>query len=213
MSTAPNPERDLRKRLKYVPNAITFARIAFCPLVLYLFITGRTGWTFLTFVLAALTDFVDGYTARRLRAETDLGRMLDTISDKVFCLGLYSVLMVQGVCPPWFVGLLISVWMLQSLGCFILSFPRDGRLLWLAPPRLSRWNSSLHFTWIGILLLDGFLHPGRPLASGLSSWTYFAAFAAVASVQVSLFFSYFLHYRPFLALEIPALSHGSCERT
>jgi CDP-diacylglycerol--glycerol-3-phosphate 3-phosphatidyltransferase/cardiolipin synthase len=70
-----------------LPNVLTYARIAAVPALVacLLFIEGETGrWAaFWLFVVAAITDWLDGYLARRLAQQSTLGRMLDPIADKL----------------------------------------------------------------------------------------------------------------------------------
>lgn len=70
-----------------LPNVLTYARIAAVPALVacLLFIEGDTGrWAaFWLFVVAAITDWLDGYLARRLAQQSTLGRMLDPIADKL----------------------------------------------------------------------------------------------------------------------------------
>jgi CDP-diacylglycerol--glycerol-3-phosphate 3-phosphatidyltransferase len=69
-----------------LPNALTLSRIALVPLfVAAFFLPGDGGrWVvFVLFCVGGLTDAVDGMIARRLKAETSLGRMLDPIADKL----------------------------------------------------------------------------------------------------------------------------------
>jgi CDP-diacylglycerol--glycerol-3-phosphate 3-phosphatidyltransferase len=69
-----------------LPNSLTISRIALVPLfVAAFFLPGDTGrWiVFILFCLAGLTDAVDGMIARKLKAESSLGRMLDPIADKL----------------------------------------------------------------------------------------------------------------------------------
>ncbi len=69
-----------------LPNSLTISRIALVPLfVAAFFLPGDSGrWiVFVLFCLAGLTDAVDGMIARKLKAESSLGRMLDPIADKL----------------------------------------------------------------------------------------------------------------------------------
>ena|SRR5205085_3554734 len=69
-----------------LPNSLTISRIALVPLfVAAFFLPGDPGrWiVFVLFCLAGLTDAVDGMIARKLKAESSLGRMLDPIADKL----------------------------------------------------------------------------------------------------------------------------------
>jgi CDP-diacylglycerol--glycerol-3-phosphate 3-phosphatidyltransferase len=69
-----------------VPNAITAARIAVTPLIAWLPLAPSSALrltAFVLFVVAAVTDYVDGQLARSRKEETDLGRLLDPLADKL----------------------------------------------------------------------------------------------------------------------------------
>src|SRR5580692_3673864 len=72
--------------MSFLPNALTLLRIVMVPLfVAAFFIPGESGrWiVFVLFCLAGLTDAFDGMIARKLKAESSFGRMLDPIADKL----------------------------------------------------------------------------------------------------------------------------------
>jgi CDP-diacylglycerol--glycerol-3-phosphate 3-phosphatidyltransferase len=77
---------DLPAPLRQLPNQLTVARIAAVPVVC-LFIGIGVGWlrwlALVIYVAAALTDWLDGYLARRMSLQSDLGKMLDPIADKL----------------------------------------------------------------------------------------------------------------------------------
>ena len=69
-----------------IPNAITAARIALCPVIPFLALSGGTATryaAFFVFLLAALTDIWDGQLARRYGWVTDTGKLLDPLADKL----------------------------------------------------------------------------------------------------------------------------------
>ena len=69
-----------------LPNLITFLRIALIPVILFVSITHSQGLNYLAsfiFLMASLTDFIDGYIARRLKLESEFGANLDLIADKL----------------------------------------------------------------------------------------------------------------------------------
>jgi len=69
-----------------LPNAVTAGRIAITPLIAWLPMTPSSTLrftAFVLFVLAAVTDYVDGHLARSRKEETDLGRLLDPLADKL----------------------------------------------------------------------------------------------------------------------------------
>lgn len=88
--------------LHYLPNALCVAR-----LVLGLtFPVVPTDWRLGVVIAAALSDLFDGYLARWLGAESDAGRLLDPVADKVFVFVLAGTLIAEGAIPPlWAVGL------------------------------------------------------------------------------------------------------------
>ena len=78
---------DIPAPLRQLPNQLTVARIAAVP-VLCLFIGMGNGWlrwlALIIYVVAAITDWLDGFLARRMNMSSDLGKMLDPIADKLF---------------------------------------------------------------------------------------------------------------------------------
>jgi len=75
-----------------LPNGLTIGRIAITPLIAALpFVPTSSAriWAFGLFTTAALTDWVDGYLARSRKQETDLGRMLDPLADKLLLFGTF----------------------------------------------------------------------------------------------------------------------------
>ena len=75
-------------------NFLTFFRIALvCPF-LYLILEGRFGIALSVFFLASLTDFVDGYVARRFKQQSRLGQFLDPFADKLLTTAAFVVIAV-----------------------------------------------------------------------------------------------------------------------
>jgi cardiolipin synthase (CMP-forming) len=85
--------------MSWLPNALTIGRIAVIPLfVAGFYLSGSEGrWiAFALFVLAAITDAIDGIIARRWQAESSLGRMLDPIADKLIVAAALLMLASDG---------------------------------------------------------------------------------------------------------------------
>lgn len=82
-----DPSVSSRAPATTLPNVLTYARIAAVPALVacLMFVEGEEGrWAaFWLFVAAAITDWLDGYLARRLAQQSTLGRMLDPIADKL----------------------------------------------------------------------------------------------------------------------------------
>ncbi|WP_437626236.1 CDP-diacylglycerol--glycerol-3-phosphate 3-phosphatidyltransferase [Sorangium sp. So ce1151] len=103
--------RTLWEDAKNVPNLLTFARIVMIPAVLLLLSRGAPRdcfWAACVYSLAALTDMLDGYLARRQGLVSVLGKFLDPLADKLIVASTLVWLVPMGRIPAWAVVLLIS---------------------------------------------------------------------------------------------------------
>jgi len=91
-------------RLVNVPNAVTFSRIVLIPLIIGLYYLpdhwlswqGKNTAATLVFIVAAVTDWLDGYLARRLNQMSAFGAFLDPVADKLIVAGALVVLLYLG---------------------------------------------------------------------------------------------------------------------
>ncbi len=93
-----------------LPNSITFIRIILVvPIIycLYQIDVGLQWLGFSLFLIAAATDWLDGYLARKLNQVTDLGKFLDPLTDKILVIAPLLVLIERQVIPGWGVFLII----------------------------------------------------------------------------------------------------------
>src|SRR5688500_12469917 len=86
-----------------LPNAITIARILAVPVLIWLIVSGEYLLAFWLFVLAGISDGVDGFIAKRFDQRTELGAYLDPIADKLMLVSIYVSLGLLRVLPPWLV--------------------------------------------------------------------------------------------------------------
>jgi cardiolipin synthase len=89
------------RRLASVPNAISLVRLATVPLFVWLFTSGREDAAVLLYAVAAATDFLDGFIARRTGAVTELGKVLDPLADRIFIMALALALVARSALPAW----------------------------------------------------------------------------------------------------------------
>ncbi|MDO5436448.1 MAG: CDP-diacylglycerol--glycerol-3-phosphate 3-phosphatidyltransferase [Clostridia bacterium] len=72
-----------------VPNVLTMFRIVLIPVFVILQTNGRLGWALIVFLTASLTDFLDGFIARKYHLVTDFGKLFDPLADKLMvCIAL-----------------------------------------------------------------------------------------------------------------------------
>ncbi len=91
-----------------IPNLITLGRILLVPFVVWAIASGRLQFAFLLFLVAAVSDGVDGFLAKRFGMKTELGAYLDPLADKILIVSIYVTLGITGVIPLWVVILVVS---------------------------------------------------------------------------------------------------------
>lgn len=93
-----------------LPNFLTLARLAFLPIIIY-FINQQTvqgdWWALLFIFCSGISDYFDGYFARKLNKTSELGKMLDPLIDKVLIGVLMLFLAAYKELPYWYVGMVI----------------------------------------------------------------------------------------------------------
>ena len=95
-----------------LPNLLTLSRIPILFGVvgfLYLPFAGANSSAFVLFIIGALTDWADGYYARKQGLVSNFGKLMDALTDKVFMVGLFISLLVIGILPEWTLPLLLLI--------------------------------------------------------------------------------------------------------
>ncbi|MFM6971188.1 MAG: CDP-alcohol phosphatidyltransferase family protein [Rhodoluna sp.] len=87
------------QQAKTPPNLISFLRLALVPVFVYLLVTQHNLLAILVLATAGITDFLDGYLARKLNQVTRLGQLLDPFADRLYILATLIGLSVSGVIP------------------------------------------------------------------------------------------------------------------
>jgi cardiolipin synthase len=135
----------------HTPNLLTISRIAAIPaLVAAFYIPGNIGMlaTCAIFVLAAVTDYLDGYLARSWSIQSQLGRMLDPIADKLL-VGAAILMLVHFDRAPILPALVILCREILVSG--LREFLAEVQV-GLPVSRLAKWKTGVQMTAIGFLL-------------------------------------------------------------
>ncbi len=135
---------------KWLPNAISFLRIALVAPILMLILQGRFGLALALFWLAGFSDGLDGYLAKRFDWHTRLGALLDPIADKLLVGGTFITLVVTGLIPVWMAVLVVVRDVVIVGGATIYNFlikPVEGE-----PTRISKLNTALQLLFIVFVL-------------------------------------------------------------
>lgn len=95
-----------------LPNLITLSRIPILfgiVALLYLPFKGASSLAFILFVIGALSDWADGFVARKQGLVSNFGKLMDALTDKVFMVGLFISLLAAGILPAWTLPLLLLI--------------------------------------------------------------------------------------------------------
>ncbi len=93
-----------------IANLLTASRLFLIPIIIHLILTGQSTAALLVFAFAALTDLLDGAVARRLNEVTELGRILDPLTDRLLISSMVIALFLRnGIGPPlWAILVLVG---------------------------------------------------------------------------------------------------------
>lgn len=83
-----------------VPNLLTFLRMALIPVFASLLYYGYSGWALVAFLVAGVSDGIDGFVARRFEQESELGTIIDPIADKLLMTTAFIILTLPNIFPP-----------------------------------------------------------------------------------------------------------------
>lgn len=128
--------------MKYtLPNLMSYGRLLATPFIVWMIAEGLLVWAFYVFVVAGISDALDGYLARRLNLDSDFGRIIDPVADKILLAGTYLALCLTGYLPIW-IGILIFGRDLLIVAAWMAS-GQKGDFIRPDPLRVSKINTAL----------------------------------------------------------------------
>lgn len=169
--------------LTSLPNLITYARILSVPVVCWLLVQAdpTLRWVALwLYIAAALSDFLDGYLARKLNQGSALGRMLDPIADKLLVNALLIVLAFTGDFDGWDLVPAIAIVMRETLVPGLREFLGNAGIVVHVTP-LAKWKTTAQLVALAVVILAG-LYPALALVADIVLWLA-AALTVVTGVQ------------------------------
>jgi cardiolipin synthase (CMP-forming) len=159
-----------------LPNLITLGRILLVPVVVWAIASGQWQIAFLVFLIAGISDAVDGFLAKRLDMASDLGAHLDPLADKALIVSIYVALGITEAIPRWLVILVVSRDILIVGGVMLAWFL--GKPMRVKPLLVSKLNTVAQII-LASLVLGSLAFGLRLEAAG------YAAMAAVAALTLA----------------------------
>jgi CDP-diacylglycerol--glycerol-3-phosphate 3-phosphatidyltransferase len=141
-----------------LPNALTLLRMFLVPLLVVVLLTRVEGHEYLgagIFALAVLTDYLDGYFARRRNEVTRLGILLDPLADKLLIAAALLSLVEMGLVPAWMVMIILA----RELAVTALRNVAAGKGVLIRASGLGKAKMVVQVTAVLMLMLS----PAQPL--------------------------------------------------
>lgn len=134
-----------------VPNLLTLTRILLLPFFAAALIYKEYEYALMLFVVASITDVLDGLIARIKNQITYFGTILDPVADKFFIITSFVLMSNFELLPKWLTIIVISKDIIVITGCLIVYFVTDK--LVIEPSFLGKISSTCQFILIGLVLL------------------------------------------------------------
>lgn len=145
-----------------IPNALTLVRLLLTPLFVILLIRQQLKPALGVFILAGVSDALDGLTARWLNQRTVLGAYLDPVADKALLMSAYICLAMSGIIPSWLAVVVLSRDILIVIGIAIITLTEKKYRV--RPSRISKCTTALQLlTVAAALMAAGAVDPNHAL--------------------------------------------------
>ena len=175
--------------LHQLPNLLTLLRIGAAPVLILFLYNGRYGAALVVFVIAGITDGLDGWIAKQFDAVTRLGSILDPLADKILIVSTYVMLALAGDIPFWLL-LLIGFRDLGIIGGVLVLQWVHGDVH-MQPSPVSKLNTFLQISLVALIMVE------RVDLLSLTALTEVVLWLVVATTFASAFhYVYFWVIRP-----------------
>ncbi len=171
-----------------IPNFITIGRLFLVPLVIMMIVQGHWQTAFALFVVAGLSDAVDGYLARHHGMASELGAYLDPIADKALLVSIYLALAIVAIIPAW-LAIIVVFRDVVIVAAVILAWVL-GNPLEIRPFLISKLNTAAQIAFAAALLA------AKAFGVSLGMWFDVAvtAVAALTLVSAAAYLAFWLRH-------------------
>ena len=145
-----------------LPNKLSLSRIIISPVMMFFYLAdflpyGIGKWIALgLFVIGAITDFLDGYIARKYKLITDLGKFLDPIGDKLLVTFALILVTTDGIVPLPYGAIALAIIVGRDLVVDMLRFVAAGKGIVIAADWFGKYKTTTQdFAMLFLLLYSG----------------------------------------------------------
>ncbi len=165
-----------------IPNIITLGRILAVPFIVWAIASNQMEIAFVIFIVAGVSDAVDGFLAKRFNMSSELGALLDPVADKALLVSIYMALGIWGAIPRWIVILVVSR-DIMIIGAVIVSW-LFGKPIPMKPLMVSKLNTVAQVGFAALVLAS--------LGFGFDSAPYDLVLMALVTIFTLLSVSFYL---------------------
>ena len=156
--------RSFWKDMGTIPNLLCIYRLISIPLIVVFFYSGYTKTVLILAILAPLSDFLDGIIARRFNMVTELGALLDVVSDLLFTCIVLLIAVNQGVWPLY----LFIIWAFRDIS--VLSMRWSAAQLGFYVPSIVLGKISTDFIYVALVIF--FIDVMQPFSAEVAYNSY-----------------------------------------
>jgi len=142
----------MQNLLSHIPNLLTLARIAVCPVLILVLNEQNYELALILFLAAGITDGLDGYIAKRFNCVSSLGAVLDPAADKLLIASAYIMLAILGDLPFWLLVVVMFRDLVIVVGYFI--FVMMGAEVPMRPTYSSKINTFVQISLMVAVLME-----------------------------------------------------------
>ncbi|MCC5979417.1 MAG: CDP-alcohol phosphatidyltransferase family protein [Salinarimonas sp.] len=174
-----------------IPNLITVFRLVLVPLVIVAILQGAWVAAFAMFVIAGISDGLDGYIARRFDQRSEFGAMIDPLADKALLISIFVTLAIVAQIPAW-IAVLVVFRDAMILMAFVIAVLMT-RPMEVKPLTISKVNTALQIGYVALVL--GLLAFGiaAPLIVTLTMWAVAALTVITAGAYLVIWLRHMTH--------------------
>lgn len=139
--------------MRHIPNALCVLRMLLLAPIACLLLAKEHGLTLLLFALAAATDGLDGFLAKRCGWTSELGRVLDPLADKILLVGVFMILTALGRIPLWLTCTVVARDVMIMAGAVV--YRRLYGHLHGRPTIISKFNTLCQILYLLLVVAAG----------------------------------------------------------
>ena len=136
-----------------IPNLVTFSRILFVPVIIWVLLENtpeRSLWAAILFMAASITDYFDGYLARKFKVESNLGKFVDPVADKILVMStLIMMIPTRGINPILVILLLSRDTLVEGIRAVAASHK-----IIISAGQLGKWKTLIQMGCIPAALIE-----------------------------------------------------------